>query len=102
MKIYLDDEREAPEGWIRVRWPEEAIELLKTGKVTDLSLDHDLGDDVRDTGYDVVLWIEKAVAMGSFVPPRLAVHSANAPARAKMEAGLERIRRFTGRTDTPD
>ena len=94
MKLYLDDEREAPEGWVRVRWPEEAIELLKTGKVTDLSLDHDLGDDERGTGYDVVLWIEEAVATGGFVPPRMVVHSANAPARAKMEAGLERIRLF--------
>ena len=94
MKLYLDDEREAPEGWVRVRWPEEAIELLKTGQVTDLSLDHDLGDDERGTGYDVVLWIEEAVATGGFVPPRIVVHSANPPARAKMEAGVERIRRF--------
>ena len=92
MKVYLDDEREAYEGWVRVRWPEEAIEPLKTGQVTDLSLDHDLGDDERGTGYDVVLWIEEAVVARMFVPPRIVVHSANAPARAKMVAGLERIR----------
>ena len=96
MKLYLDDEREAPEGWVRVRWPEEAIELLKTGHVTEVSLDHDLGDDERGTGYDVVLWIEEAVATGGFVPPLIVVHSANPPARAKMEAGMERIRRFAG------
>ena len=94
MKLFLDDEREAPEGWVRVRWPEEAIEWLKTEKVTDLSLDHDLGDDERGTGYDVVLWIEEAVATGGFVPPRIAVQSANVPARSKMEAGVQRIRRF--------
>ena len=94
MKLFLDDEREAPAGWVRVRWPEEAIELLKTGQVTDLSLDHDLGDDERGTGYDVVLWIEEAVVARMFVPPRMVVHSANAPARAKMEAGLDRIRRY--------
>ena len=103
MKLYLDDEREAPEGWVRVRWPEEAIELLKTGQVTDLSLDHDLGDDEQGTGYDVVLWIEEAVATGGFVLPRMVVHSANAPARAKMEAGLERIRELVERrTGTVD
>ena len=96
MKLFLDDEREAPEGWVRVRWPGEVIELLMTGQVTDLSLDHDLGDDKRGTGYDVVLWIEEAVATGSFVPPRIVVHSANVPARAKMEAGVDRIRRFAG------
>lgn len=102
MKLYLDDEREAPVGWVRVRWPEEAIELLKTGQVTDLSLDHDLGDDERGTGYDVVLWIEEAVATGAFVPPRMVVHSANTPARAKMQAGVARIHKLIenrGRTN---
>lgn len=29
MKIYLDDIRSAPKGWIRVYWPEEVIEYLK-------------------------------------------------------------------------
>lgn len=83
--------------------PEEAIKLLKTGQVTDLSLDHDLGDDERGTGCDVVLWIEDAVATGGFVPPRMVVHSVNAPARAKMEAGLERIRELVEqRTGTVD
>lgn len=60
MKVYLDDERQAPEGWIRVYWPDEAIELLKKGNVTKISLDHDLGDDDKGTGYDVILWLEKA------------------------------------------
>ncbi len=93
MKLFLDDERIPPEGWIRVRWPEEAIEILKTGKVTELSLDHDLGDDARGTGYDVVLWIERAVATEGFVPPKITVHSANPPAREKMEAGIRSIQR---------
>ena len=96
MKVYLDDERAAPDGWVLVRWPEEAIELLKTGQVTDLSLDHYLGDDERGTGYDIVLWIEEAVATSGFVPPRMAVHSSNAPARAKKEAGIARIQQIVG------
>ena len=58
MKVYLDDERVAPAGWIQARWPDEVITLLASGEVTHLSLDHDLGDDDRGTGYDVVLWIE--------------------------------------------
>jgi len=40
-----------------VYWPAEAIALLETGQVRELSLDHDLGDDTRGTGYDVVLWV---------------------------------------------
>ena len=91
MKVYLDDERETPDGWMRVYWPSEAIELLKSGQVTEISLDHDLGDDERGTGYDVVLWIEEQVALHGFVPPKISVHSANVSARAKMEAGIRTI-----------
>ena len=95
MKVYLDDERVAPEGWRQVRWPDEVIELLKSGNVTDLSLDHDLGDDERGTGYDVVLWLEEAVVTRGFKPPRVTVHSANSSARVKMEAGIRSIERHS-------
>jgi hypothetical protein len=94
MKIYLDDERPTPDGWIGVRWPDEVIAHLETGLVTDVSLDHDLGDDERGTGYDVVLWLEEAVALRGFVPPRMSVHSANSSARLKMEAGIRSILRL--------
>jgi hypothetical protein len=80
MRVFLDDERATPDGWVRVYWPEEAIALLETGEVEVLSLDHDLGDDERGTGYDVVLWIEEAVALRGFSPPNIAVHSANSSA----------------------
>jgi hypothetical protein len=94
MKVYLDDERTTPEGWLRVYVPEQAIELLRTGKVTHISLDHDLGDDkLVGTGYDVVLWIEEAVQFGDFIPPKINVHSANPPAKKRMEAGIEQIRK---------
>lgn len=94
MRVYLDDERTAPAGWIQVRWPSEAIEFLQSGGVTDISLDHDLGDDERGTGYDVILWIEEAVATRGFSPPRITVHSANSSARKKMELGIESIQRL--------
>ena len=94
MRIYLDDERVAPAGWVQARWPDEVIEYLKSGDVTELSLDHDLGDDERGTGYDVVLWLEEAVATRGFMPPRVAVHPANTSAKLKMEAGIRSIRRL--------
>ena len=93
MKVYLDDERPTPSGWIRVYWPDEAIELLKTGQVEEISLDHDLGDDDRGTGYDVVLWIEEEVVLRGFAPPKMNVHSANSSARLKMQAGINAIER---------
>ena len=91
MRIYLDDERPTPSGWIGCRWPEEVIDFLQTGGVTHVRLDHDLGDDARGTGYDVVLWIEEMVATTDFLPPEIIVHSANVSARAKMESGIRSI-----------
>lgn len=94
MKVFLDDERSIPDGWVGVRWPDEAIVLLRAGVVTDISLDHDLGDDARGTGYDVILWIEEAVACGGFVPPKITIHSANASARLRMAQGIVSIHRL--------
>ena len=94
MKVFLDDERATPEGWTRVYWPDEAIALLETGEVMEISLDHDLGDDDRGTGYDVLLWIEEAVATRGFVPPVMGVHSANSSARLRMEAAISTIGRM--------
>jgi hypothetical protein len=74
-----------------VYWPDEAIALLKTNTVADLSLDHDLGDDLRGTGYDVLLWIEEAVALADFKPPRITIHSANPAARLRMDAAVRSI-----------
>ncbi|TNH75087.1 hypothetical protein CF141_10765 [Aeromonas hydrophila] len=99
MKLYLDDERETPEGWVRIFWPDEAIKWLKTGKVSEISLDHDLGNDRRGTGYDVILWIEKEVIIHGFIPPRIKVHSANSSARHKMELGVAIIERFAKNND---
>lgn len=91
MKVFLDDLRTEPDGWVRVFWPDQAIALLESGLVTDISLDHDLGDDQRGTGYDVLLWIEEAVHLRDFVPPRMQVHSANTSARLRMQAAIASI-----------
>lgn len=98
MKVYLDDLRPAPEGWKRVYWPDEAIALLETGDVEELSLDHDLGNDVRGTGYDVLVWIEEAVALRGFKPPNLRVHSANPAAAVRMQESIAAILRLANRS----
>jgi hypothetical protein len=87
-KVFLDDLRETPEGWIRAYWPEDVIELLNSTNVVELSLDHDLGDDSHGTGYDVLLWIEEQVICHDFIPPKIKVHSANSSARMKMHAAI--------------
>ena len=94
MKIFLDDERLAPTGWLHVRWPDEVISCLAKGMVTDISLDHDLGDDARGTGYDVLLWIEQAIVDTGFQPPKINVHTSNPAARIRMLAAVEQITRL--------
>ena len=63
MRVWLDDRRPLPdpEEWVWVRTPAEVIELLESGKVSELSLDHDLGLDdgaSERSGYTVLLWHE--------------------------------------------
>jgi len=92
MRVYLDDERPAPEGWTLVKTTAEAVCMLLTYDVVTLSLDHDLGDSPYvGNGYDVLLWIEEQVALNGFEPPLIFIHSANAGARPKMEAAVKSI-----------
>jgi hypothetical protein len=44
----------------------------------------------------VIVWIERAVIERGFVPPRIAVHSANPAARTRMLAGIEAVERAAG------
>jgi len=95
MKVWLDDRRPAPEGWTWVTTVTAAIDLLQAGDVEEISLDHDLGlidaSGREQTGYDVLLWIEEHVATVGMVPPKLAVHSANASAHERMQRAVEAI-----------
>jgi hypothetical protein len=43
MKLWHDDVRPAPEGWVHARTNDEAKEYFKSGEVETCSLDHDLG-----------------------------------------------------------
>jgi hypothetical protein len=97
VKVWLDDVREAPEGWAHVKTPEEAIELLRSRRVEEISLDHDLGlttPESERTGYDVLAWLEEAVAMGTweYAVPAIHIHSANPVGRQRMEQAIKSIR----------
>ncbi|MCD6436385.1 MAG: hypothetical protein J7L15_08395 [Clostridiales bacterium] len=92
IKLYLDDERTAPNGWVNIKSAEMAIQLLKKGVVEELSLDHDLGR--KKTGYDVLLWIEKEMLTQGFsMPNAIYIHTANPVGRMKMEQAISSITR---------
>jgi hypothetical protein len=92
MKLFLDDIRKCPEGYVLVRTAEDAISLLDTGSVAEVSLDHDLGTE--DTGYTVAEYIERGAYFGTL--PRLIwhLHTDNPGGLAKMQAALTRANRY--------
>ena len=94
MKLYLDDKREAPVGWVRVDNVKDCITILTKCNVIQLSLDHDLGTIDGSNGYDVLLWLEQNLWA---VPNHILIHSANPPARDRMLAAVKSIfsRRIT-------
>lgn len=89
MKLYLDDERQTPEGWVRAYTAEEAILFLMENDVQEVSLDHDLGTE--KTGYDVLLFIEEQFHLHGKNPPAINIHTANPSARIKMMLAKESL-----------
>ena len=42
MKLFVDDVRACPDGWVLARTVTQAIRILSTQDVTEVSLDHDI------------------------------------------------------------
>jgi hypothetical protein len=94
-----------------------AIELLRTGEVVQVSLDHDLGMDghgqtaagiilVRPveeagTGYDVAAWIEEQAHAGALPPMLWAIHSANPVGRERIRQAMESAEKAWRREGPP-
>lgn len=84
MKLWLDDQindpscpnRHTPVGFIGVNSALKAIKLIKANKVTYISFDHDLGDNVF-SGYIVAKYIEKYAYLGKLNKIEYDIHSAN-------------------------
>jgi hypothetical protein len=104
VKLWLDDNRVAPEGWVWVKTADEAIAALRTGQVVDASLDHDLGHCDACTGCTGYLRSPcecRCHLSGTFLVNWMAtencgpankpsVHSANPVGAARMRATIER------------
>lgn len=93
-RLWLDDVRPAPNGWVWAKTNDEAQKVLLDNQVTHCSLDHDLGmhivEDVNDwdqiieatyaqrdqdpeTGLDLVEWMIE----NGLVPEHITIHSWN-------------------------
>lgn len=97
VKLYLDDDRSTPEGWVRVYGIEQAKIILRSRRVSHLSVDNDLGNlDPKTEGFNLLDWLERVVHEDSTFPvPVITVHSANAgraPSMRQTATKLELIR----------
>lgn len=90
--------RPKPPGFdVWVKTAVEAIELLKEGNVTAISLDHDLGLDWNiepNNGYHVAVFIEESAFNGTLKPLHVYVHSQNAVGRERIRQALLNARKF--------
>lgn len=100
LRVWLDDSRPAPPGWLRVTTVRNARRLVEAGLVREISLDYDLGwcadclgreehlkssgrrhCEHTPTGYDLVAWMAESDRWPA-APPT--VHSGNIEGGARM------------------
>jgi len=96
MRVWLDDVRNPNDhGWNDAIWAtnaRDAIILLETGNVKEISFDHDLGEGL--TGYDVANKIEELIYYKKINMPKWFIHSANPVGRANIEKALISAEKF--------
>ena len=89
MKLWVDDERPSPAGWMWATNSAFALELLKGemgNEIDTISLDHDLGGE--DTTRPIVLWMAET----GLWPDTVFVHTANPVGREWLEGMIERYK----------
>lgn len=84
MKIWLDDIRQASEGYVWCKSVNEAITIIEDNKnnIEVIDLDHDLGDFAKD-GRDAICLMDYLVANELFY--KLNFHTANPVGLANMK-----------------
>jgi hypothetical protein len=92
MRLWVDDLRVAPEGWVWVKTIGAAIRILRTGKVIELALDHDLGGPRE--GRRVAQYIERKAFRGEIPSLAWRVLSDNGPGREEITAALKNADKY--------
>jgi len=95
MKLFLDDIRNPPDNsWVIARTAKVAIEFLATGSVEKISFDHDLGDEVNGTGYEVACFIEQEVFFERMTCPAWTIHSQNPVGEKNIRAAMMKAEEY--------
>lgn len=94
LRLYVDDLRPCPDGWMVARDFHHAIAMLEQYEFEVVSLDHDIDSfyGMKEmTGRDILNWlIARKVEGYKHVPSTVRVHSANPVGSATMRADIDR------------
>lgn len=80
MRILIDDVRTAVSGVI-IRTAQDAREILKYVKSTELFIDHDLGEESDQNGYELLKWILRNI---HDLPEKIVLVTSNPAGRKNM------------------
>lgn len=86
-KLWLDDSRPAPPGWVRAETVADALRELATGAVTLVSLDYHLHGSEK--GHSVASWIREAAYDGTLPRLEWRTHTSDPAGAAHLRQLLE-------------
>ena len=96
MKIWIDDCRPAPEGYIWLKSTNEALRFIVNhiNEIEEIALDHDAGDYV-DCGGDYINILNELERLShrlpsAFIEYKFSIHTANPVGAANMRRIIER------------
>ena len=94
MKLWLDDVRTPPDGWIWAKSVSRAQLLCYSHVFEEMSLDHDLGDYSSEGGDGIAFvdWLcEAGQSVPSLWPKVIFIHSGNPVGRDNMLRAIDKF-----------
>ena len=92
MKLWIDDIRPAPAGWVWAKTSGMALSILNDYHVDEISFDHDLGGE--DTAYPVACFIEEQAYGGVNNKMIWHIHSANPVGVKNIRSAMENADKY--------
>jgi len=95
LKIWLDDKRVNPDGFVWIKSASEVIKILENDliEIEYISFDHDLGQKL--SGYNVAQEIEKLCFQKKIKCPDWNVHSANPTGKQNIIKAMTQAEKFS-------
>ena len=92
-KVWVDDERTPPtREWVWVQGYDSAIWAFLYFDMSEVSLDHDLGEeDPMKNGYQLLCYFEKRLLGDGLPIPYIRIHTMNGAVRQKMQKLADKL-----------